>query len=329
MSIIDKFYQFINKQEDEEPIDDDVLDLTKENWTEEDSEKAQDIILEYINDMDEAGIDYDEHFRPIDDDEDDEEIQKSLLKQNVGGEGMAFPGKDLAYYDKQKPAPEGVETYETKAGAVWYYKPGKQESKPEGIKGQRVQAGARKENPRGRAFKDKLQNVVGIKRELVTYGEKNFYGRAVPPDMVNEIVLMNTALEEWQVRNDVAKLDPETIRVATSPNSDIQLFGIDKETGKAVIIQNVARLQKNLMRLGSIDEVVDVYTDKILDRMAASIKKNGADVLRDEDKAYFIYTNLGMRHGNGEAFKGAQTANEEVIEGFEFDGRKAFEMQLG
>ena len=160
MSIIDKFYQFINKQEDEEPIDDDVLDLTKENWTEEDSEKAQDIILEYINDMDEAGIDYDEHFRPIDDDEDDEEIQKSLLKQNVGGEGMAFPGKDLAYYDKQKPAPEGVETYETKAGA-------------------------RKENPRGRAFKDKLQNVVGIKRELVTYGEKNFYGRAVPPDMIN------------------------------------------------------------------------------------------------------------------------------------------------
>ena len=329
MSIIDKFYQFINKQEDEEPIDDDVLDLTKENWTEEDSEKAQDIILEYINDMDEAGIDYDEHFRPIDDDEDDEEIQKSLLKQNVGGEGMAFPGKDLAYYDKQKPAPEGVETYETKAGAVWYYKPGKQESKPEGIKGQRVQAGARKENPRGRAFKDKLQNVVGIKRELVTYGEKNFYGRAVPPDMVNEIVLMNTALEEWQVRNDVAKLDPETIRVATSPNSDIQLFGIDKETGKAVIIQNVARLQKNLMRLGSIDEVVDVYTDKILDRMASKIKKDGADFLSEEDKAYFIYTNLGMRHGNGEAFKGAQTANEEVIEGFEFDGRKAFEMQLG
>ena len=40
MSIIDKFYHFINKQEDEEPIDDDVLDLTKENWTEEDSEKG-------------------------------------------------------------------------------------------------------------------------------------------------------------------------------------------------------------------------------------------------------------------------------------------------
>jgi len=340
MSIIDKFYQFINKQEDEEPIDDDVLDLTKENWTEEDSEKAQDIILKYINDMDEAGIEYDEHFRPIDEDEDAEEIQKALLKQDEeeeqggfdnfgGGQGQPYPGDAVARrVTKKRPAPEGAQIQVTAAGAEWYYKPGKQERKSD-IKGRKVQAGARKENPRGRAFKDEIQNVVGIKRELVEYGElPRFYGRAVPPDMINKIVLMNTELEDWQVRNDVAKLDPETIRVATSPNSDIQLFGENKETGKPFIIQNVARLQKNLLRLESVDEVVDEYTDGILEEMSKDIEKNGADVMSDEDKAYFIYTNLGMRHGNGDAFMGGQAA-EELIEQFEFEGQTVGNIRLG
>ena len=308
MSIIDKFYQFINKQEDEEPIDADVLDLEKEDWTEEDIDKAQDVILNILAEYDAKGIEYDDNFLPITEDEDDEEIQKSLLKQDeeeqgdFGGDfgteqGQKFPGYDVAErVTKKKPAPEGVQIYETKAGALWYYRPGKQKpgtpkSKPRALPG----AGRKTE-----AAANFYAGLAGTAKN-VSYAGTTIRAKNVPQEQLKDIILHNTNLSDWQIQDIINKWQPDSIYMAKSPNSPIQLIGKDAN-GDNVILQNVPTLQKHIMRAESIDDVVEEYTDGILEDMSGQIQKKGVASLSDEDKAYFIYTNLGMRHGNGEAF---------------------------
>ena len=72
MSIIDKFYQFINKQEEEEE-DDVALDLTEDTeMTDAENKLLSDYISWRINDMEEKDIEYDEEFNPTEDYDEEE-----------------------------------------------------------------------------------------------------------------------------------------------------------------------------------------------------------------------------------------------------------------
>ena len=148
MSIIDKFYQFINKQEEEEE-DDVALDLTEDTeMTDAENKLLSDYISWRINDMEEKDIEYDEEFNPTEDyDEEEGEAESAdddilkLLKQDpyevspvdpaiqeeVSQEGgkmpypkVGDPMRKFAVYSSTEPAPQGVMPYKTKQNVTWW-----------------------------------------------------------------------------------------------------------------------------------------------------------------------------------------------------------------